>query len=460
MSDFYDDISRFKITPKQAAYIISLVQSNLYDDEQLKEIITQLLTRKASIKSIAGNSDIKKIQRIIHQPWLYKVHYFLLSFDDVLVEDNVKAINFFGDTVSASYKWLYSITRTKAPATVTSTSPVSNIVGLHLAPISIAGSTLSPTTQYNATILIDEFSAQSFSTSGRRYHFTADIALVNDILISNWNGVKLDTTNHNRGYYWFHTPIKSVQSFTFTFAQSSPMDRFIPVPIDTAPVYFIPGRETLLYLPYSAPYYNVDYYYFKNFSTTTPTLDQSIITAFNSSVGYDASAKYPTVFSRLRVVPTLDTSKLTNLSQYLPYTDQVWDYITVEKVKDGALLDQRFTIMYDNPVRIRTPLPHGITSGTTVFITNFIPQTAYAYYGDAAFDAAMNSLAGHTVTVIDNRTFSIPLDGTVISYRAVMYYLYQSIFPDYAQHLYLTTATLDKITINPVMTLEVITMKE
>jgi hypothetical protein len=238
------------------------------------------------------------------------------------------------------------------------------------------------------------------------------------------------------------------------------MNRYIPISIDTAPVYFIPGRETILYLPYTAPYYNVDYFYFKNFSTTTPTLDQTVITAFNSSVGYDASTRYPTVFSRLRIAPALDTSKLTNLSQYLPYTDQVWNGITVEKVKDGALLNQRFTVMYDNPVRIRTPALHGITSGTTVFITNFIPQTAYAYYGDAAFDAAMNSLAGHTATVIDNRTFSIPLDGTVISYRAIMYYLYQNIFPDYAQYLYLTTATIDKITINPVMTLEVITMKE
>jgi hypothetical protein len=314
---------------------------------------------------------------------------------------------------------------------------------------------------HNATILISEFATQSFSTSGRRYHFSGDIALADDILVSGWDGVVIDTTDYNRGYYWFHTPIKSVNSFTFTFTLSTPITKYIVIPIVTAPVYFIPGRETLFFLPYNPAYYTTNIYYFTKFTTSTPIPDALIIDQVNRKSGYTLG-HYPASPSALRVAASLNTSQLTNLHQYLPYTDQVWDGVTPSLVTDGVLLNTQYTMMYSNPVRIRTAAPHGITTGTTVFITDFLARTATGptLYGTVSFENAVNDVAGHSVTVIDANTFSIPLDGTEISYRAVMYHLYTVVVNDYTQHLYLTSATLANITINPVMQLEVITMKE
>jgi hypothetical protein len=473
-----DHLSSYKLTYKQLANIVGLIQSNDLDDQTLLSVIISLITKKVSIKAVNTIYNKTKIQQIVNQPWLYRSQYILFSFDDVIIESSQLGYSLpLNANVPAVYKWYYTDSQNKARYTVNTSYPLSNIVGLHMAPLSVVGSDLISYIQLDVNILIEEFAAQSFSTSGRNYHFAADLELVNDILVSKWSGTIMDTTYFNRGYYWFHTPVKTVPSFTFTFktsAVSAPFDNLLPIPILTAQVYFIPGIQTLIYLPYSPPYFTTNHFYFANFSTKTPVQDKNIIDAFNSYLGYDLTP-YPNFNSGQQIAINLDTSKLTDIHQYMYYTDQVWDTVTPAIVAKG-LWNSTFVIKYSNPVRIQTPAPHGLASGDTVHITDFITWCNGTHYGSAAFDASINSLLGHIVTVIDANTFSIPIDGTVTSYKDIVQYLYAVSPPavppypfqndppviplDYKFLLYLSTATLSNITINPVIQLEVITMKE
>lgn len=67
---------------------------------------------------------------------------------------------------------------------------------------------------------------------------------------------------------------------------------------------------------------------------------------------------------------------------------------------------------YANPLELVFNYPHGLLDGGIVIVSNFTTNDTVT---DAAIIAAVNSTAGHVVTVVDDFTISIPIDGTLVT---------------------------------------------
>lgn len=67
---------------------------------------------------------------------------------------------------------------------------------------------------------------------------------------------------------------------------------------------------------------------------------------------------------------------------------------------------------FNNPLELVFYYPHGLLSGGIIIVSKFTTNDPVT---DAAIIAAVNSSAGHVITVIDDLTISIPIDGTLVT---------------------------------------------
>lgn len=444
---FLDKFKYYKLEYKHLAKIIYLLQKYEQEpDDAVFENIKQYLTKKIKISYLAGIPDIPKIQKILHEPWLYKTNYVSLPFDDAIIDPMSPYI----------YQWIYTDSRNYTPSTVRTPYPLQNIIAIRMAPLALPYINDADLVKRYGTVLIQEFSAQSYSTPNRQYHFVANIKYPDNYKnLYTQVGIEFDTTYCNRGYYWFHRPYKTVPSFTVTFG--TPIDLYT-IPLNTISLYFIPGKQTFFYLG-SSLLINTNTFYIKNFTTPTPNLDAAIIAAINSISGI------PITLGRGRkvfIVTGMDTSSITDIEQYLFYTSQVSDLLPapVATVSDGGAFTSIFTVMYTNPIRIRTPVPHGLVDGTVVFITNYGATNLFGTFAPLVFINAMNNVAGYPITVLDPNTFTIPLDGSgsVVDYNLII--AQQNILTLPTTTYYLSTAQFANLSVNPVIQLEIIMLKE
>lgn len=247
---------------------------------------------RLNIKSMFG-LNMYRTRKLFNETALYTYRYIVL--------DTSRSSGY--DFNTKKYKWNYNGTPLVEEGVASSTGPIKNIVGMRSFPIVMKNFRTFRDLYNIYTLTIDELVAQSFIGHERqRYHFMYRTRNVPVFGLSDSN--EFNPRDFNRGYFWFRTPIQSINSFTISMAN--------PVQIVDIPA----------------------------------GIQSAIISTFN------------------------------------------------------------------NPLQLVFSYPHGLLSGGIIIISNFTTNDPVT---DAVIIASVNSSAGHVITVIDDLTISIPVDGTLIT---------------------------------------------
>jgi hypothetical protein len=199
------------------------------------------------ITSIYGVNDLHYLQRLINPSSQYKKAYILLDTDN--------AESFSQYTI---FRWNFMPNSQIASETVNVVGNIRDLVGMRIFPVKtsflsqpssvLAENTTAITTVYapgffnlngnseysndyinqnhNFTILIDEFSSQSYvGREGRKFHFVLFPFLLNPGSTVHQNYYtpldpyyELTTSGKGNGWFWFKTPITSFSTLTISIA--------------------------------------------------------------------------------------------------------------------------------------------------------------------------------------------------------------------------------------------------
>lgn len=421
LSLFDNELKDYKLDARDMANILRVLQNPTSRSETEKRL-RQFLIKKINVVSLNGISNINSIKKIINEPWIHKKNYVSLHFSDTI----------FDPMNPCLYKWYYSEAVKQSRSTVRTTYPLENIIAIRMSPLNVP--LLSDVDLFTkiCNISIQEFEAQSFSLPGRKYHFVTNVtnSFSDGYITQTAAGTVFDTTYANKGYYWFHKPYKTIPSFTVSFAD--PINLFQVIK-PTVNVYIIPGPTTYFYID-KASELELDQktnLNFKQFTTLNPVDDAAIISAINSDNGVNLSIlNWSLNDTRVRGGYSLwesnvDSSGIKDMYRYLFYTIQCFDittgigYATVSN--GGAPVPVK--VMYTNPMRIAIYPPmgnHGFTTGDNITFSNFGCSNSYGTFADAAFITNI-STGTFQITVIDDQTFTIPVDAwTPIDYEMLI----------------------------------------
>jgi len=189
----------------------------------LKDFKTQPNTKTtSSIVNIFNHTTVKDLVGIFNPKLLYKKAYLTLDSKYAQFLDS-----------STKLRWDYLNTRIESPNSVNSYLEIKNIVSIKIYSIVIPKFV---STMNRASILIDEFSSQSFiAPNGRKFH---TINILNDLEFGPSNvpsilgltsvGITPDVTTHdkyelladyrfNEGNFHFYKPITYFNSLTLSF---------------------------------------------------------------------------------------------------------------------------------------------------------------------------------------------------------------------------------------------------
>lgn len=145
--------------------------------------------------------------------------------------------------------------------------------------------TLGNSKNYHLSILIDEFSSQSFvGTDGKLFHFL-------QMYKYQYNGeeplsVEVSPYGHNDGYFWFNKPFQSLHTITLTLG-----DPMIEIPFDnnfikcklvqnSNPMELIPINK----ITYTTLYYMNNQLQISGFTTGNPVADTVLISSINNQI--------------------------------------------------------------------------------------------------------------------------------------------------------------------------------
>lgn len=131
--------------------------------------------------------------------------------------------------VIRKFSWKFAPTRNIQVGFCNGVSEIGNIIGMRLYQPRVPYVAAMNTTAKRVSILIEEFSAQSFGSSqNSSFHF-----IYRPIYVSGQTSIELSTEDYNDGIYSFRKPIKSLDSISLIFKDptteitfTSPFDAF------------------------------------------------------------------------------------------------------------------------------------------------------------------------------------------------------------------------------------------
>ena len=164
------------------------------------------LGTSVDIMRIMGASNAHAVQQLINPIALYRNNYFCLdSRYRILDNDGSKFIS-----------WNHVNNVTRAQGSVNTVGTIRDIVAVKVYPIRLPYTPSAENDLRRVTMLIEEFSAQSFvGQENRRFHFVFDVTIDGD-----W--IRLNPYFHNEGVFKFNKPITQFDTVTITFG--SPLE--------------------------------------------------------------------------------------------------------------------------------------------------------------------------------------------------------------------------------------------
>ena len=232
-----------------------------------------------AIDKVFGMNDPRELQLAFNPETQYQKHYIVLDSRYRLLTTNGTSV----------FRWQYVDNANISSGAVNTIGTIKNLVSMKLYQPVFPNKSLNSMTQ-RLSILIDEFSAQSFiASANRRYHF---ITRTNPT--SNGKYVECQTEDFNDGVYKFHTPITQFNTLTITFGD--PLD-IISLPYDRANVTFTYGVTTTVTCPIAHNLTSTDRVFFNDFTSDAPVTDKIYIDAINDKFGLAVTVTSPTTFT-------------------------------------------------------------------------------------------------------------------------------------------------------------------
>lgn len=162
-----------------------------------------------NVTSVMGATSEHGIQKLINPLALHKRNYFVLdSRYRTLDNDGTKYL-----------AWNHVNNVTKAQGTVNTIGVLRDIVEMKVYPIRLPYNQTAENDFKRVTMLVEEFSAQSFiGHENRRFHFVFDVEVEGD-----W--IRLNPYYHNNGVFRFNKPITQFDTVRITFG--SPLNSIV-----------------------------------------------------------------------------------------------------------------------------------------------------------------------------------------------------------------------------------------
>jgi hypothetical protein len=168
--------------------------------------ITSSFANQVEIVSLLGYNTAAGLQSLINPTLIKKKVYILL-------DTRYRILDTDGTT---SFQWNVVNTEITQQGSVNVIGNIRDIVAIRIFPIKIPYNSNADNDYSRVTLLIQEFSAQSFiAQENRRFHF-----MLRPVVTDRW--IELTTDNFNDGYFIFRNPITRLDTLTLTFG--SPLD--------------------------------------------------------------------------------------------------------------------------------------------------------------------------------------------------------------------------------------------
>lgn len=228
ISDTIRDLEKLQIkVPDMRDYQLGVLSIE-GDNSEYKNFITQPSTsqeQKGESVKVTQVFDMTKsleFQLFFNPSSLYTYKYVAMHSD-------------YRDTSKDSagtikkFSWKFAPTRIIQTGFCNGTSDIGNITGMRLYQPRVPYVAAMNTNSKRVSILIEEFSAQSFGSSqNSTFHF-----IYRPIYVASQTSIELSTEDYNDGIYTFRKPIKSLDSITLVFkdptneiAFTAPFDAF------------------------------------------------------------------------------------------------------------------------------------------------------------------------------------------------------------------------------------------
>lgn len=273
--------NQLQVSLKKDVSFIDLAQNNLLS-----------IRTKNKTESQTHESNVVKIDKFLNKNDILEDFKENKEIDLYLQTDKQL------DNVKPDGKLLWNITRVKTnipTGYIYIPDHVKTIKGVRLNPFTVQNdSNIYHTNDYlnRWTLLIDEFSAQSFIVQSTNYHFMFGAENVDSGIM------KYTTHAFNNGYYWFNQPIKLQETITLTFGHNF---EYTPFLINRLVGTLVQGSNPMR-INLDVP----DYPYFKGhpnnttaiisgFTTGDPSTDAVLIASVNTTQTLTLGDSYVTI---------------------------------------------------------------------------------------------------------------------------------------------------------------------
>jgi len=342
------------------------------------------LGTSVDILRIMGASNTYKVQQLLNPQALHRHNYFPLdSRYRVLDNDGSKFIS-----------WNHVNNVTRAQGTVNTVGTIRDIIAVKVYPIRMPYTATAENNLRRVTMLIEEFSAQSFlGQENRRFHFVFDVEIDGD-----W--IRLNPYFHNQGIYRFDKPITQFDTITISFG--SPLEEVV-LDVDRLNTSNTYATTAILTTISSHNLSSGNKIYISDFNTNSPVNDAVVISEMNTS--HIVTVTGDTTFT----IP-VDTSSIVN-SSLTGTTVSVTNGVA-GVVGTGTAFDTELKV--NDIVKI---LGISYTIATITNATNMTLSTVYGGATNAALAIASfvkdNSITNLSYTVYFNsKRMFIPMELT------------------------------------------------
>jgi hypothetical protein len=231
--------------------------------------ITNALSDNLNISSFLGASNLSHLQTLItgDKEKIKKRASIMLDTRYRLITNN-----------SSTFTWNFVNNENVSDGTVNVSGNINNIISMRLSPIRIPYTASADNDYSRITLLVNEFSSQSFiGQEGRRFHF------INNAIVDNrW--IIVCPENFNDGYFYFRTPLNFSSTITVSFG--SPLDS-LDFDSDRATTTVTAyGAVTTFQTNINHNLETGDLVYISNFNTLNNITESTIVSSINRPLGH------------------------------------------------------------------------------------------------------------------------------------------------------------------------------
>ncbi len=246
------------------------------------------LGTSVDIMRIMGASNAYSVQQLLNPQALWRNNYFVLdSRYRILDNDGSKFV-----------AWNHVNNVTRAQGTVNTVGTIRDLVEMKVYPIRLPYTASAENDLRRVTMLVEEFSAQSFiGQENRRFHFMFDVEIDGD-----W--IRLNPYFHNNGVFRFEQPVTQFDTVTVTFG--SPLDDVI-LDVDRLNASNTYATTAVLTTIGDHNLSSGNKVYISEFNTNSPINDAVVISLVNAD-------HVITVTSDTSFTIPVDTSSIVNTS--------------------------------------------------------------------------------------------------------------------------------------------------